>query len=1056
MSIIGAEDEDFENDLDPTVDDHSSHFTSIELVKSRPTHLLVFLQHVILQFDCSSLLCYLHADLFKNLSTKETKKQFVEFYNSFLDKSAILRVQIPHNVSFELDRTRPDLLSEEQQRKFVQDVQLAQAPEVLRQLEDFRQKRMMGMTPNAAELLEVESHYPTDRIPMEMKEKAVAETLLDKMSEIHPSIVADEEKCSSIFAAVAFYMKHLGVKSRVADSKKSRGFFRRPLGKNKKSEESTKSKPKGGFPNILSAAGGWIAGSTEVKLPKVEAEVDKEKVNQERKVSSGLAPSRGSSAPDAAPPALNRKSVSTGSSPHQGLEVSEGSGVHISVTSSPDFSHSEMGLFSSRSDPHLVAEGGELSPGGMAGGLAVWEPPSPNEPPLEENLDKDRRKTRRVGRSESARVDRHSSRRRGSSRAKQSRSRSDVDLQAAATAAHSSPTSPHPSVDEGVLLPEGVLPGLSLSGPTPQQEEQDPRLLELEQDPPNWREHTPPDTLKDLSKKETKRQEVINELFATEHAHVRMLSVLQTVFWKPLEREELMTATELATIFPSLDEIIDMHYAFYEHLKKLRQHNFIVKAIGTTLLNRFGGTEGEWFQKLTSRFCSHQTWALEQLKMRQKKDPRFNSFILEAESRPQCRRLQLKDIIPTEMQRLTKYPLLLENIAKCTEDTLEKESIQQSAECCRKILNHVNEEVKQMENLLTLKDYQRRLDTSGLKPSNELYLEYKYLDLAQRRMIYEGPLTWRVTKEKTLEVQCVLLGDLLVLLQKQDDKMVLKCQSKSNIAVQEGKQMLSPIIKLDSAFLREVATDRKAFYVIFTWDSGAQIYELVAQSVGERKNWTDVIKMAVDELKKTGPPSDLKRGNSILTGGGGNPYSPTTFPQPPLSPTENGGVLLKNSIERDKDSLIDETKSVDSRHSLIDYLSDKGFDLIGHSNSDQVKVANSALNEVMFLKRLLVGSISLSDDSQPNEQNGREGPDSQDQGLQGEEGEGGGGEGGGMKIDEEGGISAPLVLSQERMEEVRRKLQSLEVQLKRLQSVEEEHHRLQQALSKFSLEGGNF
>ncbi|XP_055780754.1 rho guanine nucleotide exchange factor 1-like isoform X4 [Salvelinus fontinalis] len=996
MSIIGAEDEDFENDLDPTVDDHSSHFTSIELVKSRPTHLLVFLQHVILQFDCSSLLCYLHADLFKNLSTKETKKQFVEFYNSFLDKSAILRVQIPHNVSFELDRTRPDLLSEEQQRKFVQDVQLAQAPEVLRQLEDFRQKRMMGMTPNAAELLEVESHYPTDRIPMEMKEKAVAETLLDKMSEIHPSIVADEEKCSSIFAAVAFYMKHLGVKSRVADSKKSRGFFRRPLGKNKKSEESTKSKPKGGFPNILSAAGGWIAGSTEVKLPKVEAEVDKEKVNQERKVSSVLPPSRGSSAPDAAPPALNRKSVSTGSSPHQGLEVSEGPVVHISVTSSPDFSHSEIGLFSSRSDPHLVAEGGELSPAGMAGGLAIWELPSPKEPPLEENLDKD-------------------------------------------------------SVDEGVLLPEGVLPGLSLSGPTPQQEEQDPRLLELEQDPPNWREHTPPDTLKDLSKKETKRQEVINELFATEHAHVRMLSVLQTVFWKPLEREELMTATELATIFPSLDEIIDMHYAFYEHLKKLRQHNFIVKAIGTTLLNRFGGTEGEWFQKLTSRFCSHQTWALEQLKMRQKKDPRFNSFILEAESRPQCRRLQLKDIIPTEMQRLTKYPLLLENIAKCTEDTLEKESIQQSAECCRKILNHVNEEVKQMENLLTLKDYQRRLDTSGLKPSNELYLEYKYLDLAQRRMIYEGPLTWRVTKEKTLEVQCVLLGDLLVLLQKQDDKMVLKCQSKSNIAVQEGKQMLSPIIKLDSAFLREVATDRKAFYVIFTWDSGAQIYELVAQSVGERKNWTDVIKMAVDELKKTGPPSDLKRGNSILTGGG-HPYSPTTFPQPPLSPTENGGVLLKNSIERDKNSLTDEMKSVDSRHSLIYYLSDKGFDLIG--NSDQVKVANSALNEVMSLKRLLVGSISLSDDSQPDEQNGREGPESQDQGLQGEEE--GGGEGGGMKIDEEGGISAPLVLSQERMEEVRRKLQSLEVQLKRLQSVEEEHHRLQQALSKFSLEGGNF
>ncbi len=42
---------------------------------------------------------------------------------------------------------------------------------------------MMGMTPNEAELIDVENHYPTDRIPTEMKEKSVAENLLEKMSE---------------------------------------------------------------------------------------------------------------------------------------------------------------------------------------------------------------------------------------------------------------------------------------------------------------------------------------------------------------------------------------------------------------------------------------------------------------------------------------------------------------------------------------------------------------------------------------------------------------------------------------------------------------------------------------------------------------------------------------------------------------------------------------------------------------------------------------------------------------------------------------------------------
>ncbi|XP_008288283.1 rho guanine nucleotide exchange factor 1 isoform X2 [Stegastes partitus] len=1058
MSIIGAEDEDFENDLNDATDDQCTHFNNIEVLKERPTHLLVFMQHVILQFDPAPLLCYLHADLFKSLSAKETKKQFVEFNNTFLDKGAILRVTVPANITYELDRIRPELLSEDNQKRYAQEVQHLQTAEVAKQLEDFRQKRRMGMTPNEAELIDVENHYPTDRVPMEMKEKSVAENLLEKMSETQPTIVADDEKCQSIFTAVAFYMKHLGVKSRAVDSKKSRGgFFRSKLVKNKK-DESTKPKPRGVFPGIPS----WIGGNTEVK-PETEAKAEKEKVTQDRK---GPAPGRGSLTDPAVPALPSRKAGSSGSPASlPGVEISDGSGNNISTTNSPESLHPD-GPSSNRLEPPALSDGGDVTPVGMPGGLTIGEPLSPSDATTDETVEKERRKTsRKVGRSESARVDRHSSRRRGSSRAKQFRSRSDVDLQPPSTT--TTPTTPltpqhlHP-VDGTVLVPEG--PGQSPTCPSPQLEEMEPRLLEFEQDPPNWRELASPEALASLSKKETKRQEVINELFATEYAHMRMLSVLQMVFSKPLEREELLTTTEVATIFPNLDEIIEMHYNFYENLKRLRlDDNFIVKSISTTVLNRFGGTEGEWFQKLTARFCSHQSWALDQIKSRQRKEPRFNAFIQEAESRPQCRRLQLKDIIPIEMQRLTKYPLLLENIAKNTDDPVEKERIQQSAECCRKILNHVNEEVKVMENLLTVKDYQRRLDTSGLKPSNELYTEYKNIDLTQKKMLYEGPLTWKVTKEKAIDVQCVLLGDLLVLLQRQDDKMVLKCQSKSNIAVQEGKQMLSPIIKLDSVFLREVATDRKAFYVIFTWESGAQIYELVAQSVGEMKAWTEVIKTAVDDLKKSGAPMRL----TLPPGSGMPPFSPTL--NAPLSPTENGS--LKSSIDRDKDSLTDE-KSTDPRHRLIDFLSEKGFDLIGHSNSDQEKVASSALDEVKSLKRLLVASISLSDDSKPDEENEEEQPERPNQEMDScqstEENQSGDGgsevvnantcekEGAETKGDEEKSISAPLVLSQERMEEVCRRLHSLEERVKRLQNVEEEYHRLQEALSEFSLERGNF
>lgn len=52
------------------------------------------------------------------------------------------------------------------------------------------------MTPNEAELNDVESHYPTDRIPLEMKEKSVAENLLDKMSETQSVFVYSTISCN--------------------------------------------------------------------------------------------------------------------------------------------------------------------------------------------------------------------------------------------------------------------------------------------------------------------------------------------------------------------------------------------------------------------------------------------------------------------------------------------------------------------------------------------------------------------------------------------------------------------------------------------------------------------------------------------------------------------------------------------------------------------------------------------------------------------------------------------------------------------------------------------
>uniref|UniRef100_A0A8D2PJR8 Rho guanine nucleotide exchange factor 12 n=1 Tax=Zosterops lateralis melanops TaxID=1220523 RepID=A0A8D2PJR8_ZOSLA len=361
--------------------------------------------------------------------------------------------------------------------------------------------------------------------------------------------------------------------------------------------------------------------------------------------------------------------------------------------------------------------------------------------------------------------------------------------------------------------------------------------FDMDMDPPNWQQLVSREVLMGLKPYEIKRQEVINELFYTERAHVRTLKVLHNVFYQRVTREGILSSSDKKKIFSNLEDILGLHVALNDQMKSVRKRNetSVIGQIGEDLLSWFSGAAEEKLKLATATFCSNQPFALEVIKSRQKKDSRFQTFVQDAESNPLCRRLQLKDIIPTEMQRLTKYPLLLDNIAKYTELPEEKEKVKKAADHCRQILNHVNQAVKESENKQHLEDYQRRLDLSYLKQSEDPMMdEFRNLDLTKRKMLHEGPLTWKVNRDKTIDLYTLLLEDILVLLQKQDDKLVLKCHSKILASTADSKHTFSPIIKLNTVLVRQVATDNKAFFVISMSATGAHIYELVAQTVSEK------------------------------------------------------------------------------------------------------------------------------------------------------------------------------------------------------------------------------
>lgn len=83
--------------------------------------------------------------------------------------------------------------------------------------------------------------------------------------------------------------------------------------------------------------------------------------------------------------------------------------------------------------------------------------------------------------------------------------------------------------------------------------------------------------------------------------------------------------------------------------------------------------------------------------------------------------------------------------------------------------------------------------------------------MTKHKLIHDGFLTWHInqSRNKTIDVHVVLLEDLLVFLQKQDDRLVLKCHDTTMVqGAEPQKYTHSPILKIGNVLTRNVATSK--------------------------------------------------------------------------------------------------------------------------------------------------------------------------------------------------------------------------------------------------------
>ncbi|XP_063688804.1 rho guanine nucleotide exchange factor 12-like isoform X2 [Bolinopsis microptera] len=209
-----------------------------------------------------------------------------------------------------------------------------------------------------------------------------------------------------------------------------------------------------------------------------------------------------------------------------------------------------------------------------------------------------------------------------------------------------------------------------------------------------------------LSTHDIKRQDVIAEFIHTEKTFLRCLLLLQKAYQEPLETHSIINSALSNRIFLNLSSLVDLHRGFKNDLVSLQGSNEYVDSIGPYISKFLSNPE---FEKEIVKYCINLTDSLMVLKEKMRNTD-FAAFLLECESNPQCRRKHLKELLPNPMQRVTKYPLLIQQIHKYTKTATEEHN--RMTECLEKIkdiCSNINKEVARAESQRIEKSARARL-----------------------------------------------------------------------------------------------------------------------------------------------------------------------------------------------------------------------------------------------------------------------------------------------------------------------------------------------------------
>uniref|UniRef100_A0A8D3DCQ5 Rho guanine nucleotide exchange factor 2-like n=1 Tax=Scophthalmus maximus TaxID=52904 RepID=A0A8D3DCQ5_SCOMX len=389
--------------------------------------------------------------------------------------------------------------------------------------------------------------------------------------------------------------------------------------------------------------------------------------------------------------------------------------------------------------------------------------------------------------------------------------------------------------------------------------------------------------LQTLHKDVIKRQDVIYELIQTEFHHVRTLRIMEGVYRRGMQEEVMLEAGVVHTIFPCLDQLLELHSSFLlelllrrtEGLTEGSTSNFAIRRIGDLLLRQFSGQCADDMKKLYSEFCSRHPKAVKLYKEVFARDRRLQQFIRRVCRGPLLRRHGVQECILLVTQRITKYPVLIQRILDNTKGSEEEaQALRQALQLLKQLIGSVDQEVLELDRTRRLQEIQARLDPRAQAEVRGGGV-FRGGELLRRRLLHEGTFLWKLQGSRMKDVQVLLMSDILVFLQEKDQKFTFASLEKS------------PVVSLTKLIVRDIANQERGMYLISD-STPPEMYELHAPSKDDRRTWMMRIhspsrdefplietedKALLRRLKGTAPPLTAPP-----------PTAPPLTPPPPTAP----------------------------------------------------------------------------------------------------------------------------------------------------------------------------